>query len=354
MAAALPQSVAGITPQWLSDVLGAEVRSFESVTIGEGVGILGELARLTPRYAEPGAGPDTVVAKLHSVHPENRAVAMHFRFYEREVSFYREFGSEAGIRIPHCYFADIDVESATFAIVLEDMGAGRFGDQVAGLSLADAETALRAVAGLHARWWGDRRLEKLEWLLPINHPINKSAQDRYQALWPLFLEKFGHCLDDRERALGERMADRFVDVFDRLTVPPFTVGHGDFRADNFVYDPPGGGGFAVCDFQIVGQGHGGAFDVAYCLGASLDRQLLAANLDSLLRTYHDALMAAGVAEYSFDALLSDMRLGALVCLLYPVNGADLDLANERGVALLERMAQGYFGLATDLEAVNAL
>jgi hypothetical protein len=350
----LPESIAAITPTWLSEVLGASVQSFDTATIGEGVGILSELARLTIAYDEPGAGPPTVVAKLHSVHPDNRAVAMHFRLYEREVSFYREIGADAGIGVPQCHFAGIDIANAQFALILEDMGAGRFGDQVAGLSLADTEVALRALAGLHARWWGDPRLEKLEWLLPLNHPITKSAQDRYQALWSLFVDNIGRVLSDDERALGERMSDRFHDVLDRLTVPPFTFLHGDFRADNFVFDAPGGGPFAVCDWQIVGRGHGGAFDVAYCLGVSVDPEVRGSHLQSLLRTYHDALLSNGVSDYDFDALVADMRLGALVCLLYPVNGADLDLANERGVRLLERTSKGSFGLAMDLEAVTAL
>jgi hypothetical protein len=351
----LPESIAAITAPWLSDVLGAPVRSFDAVTIGEGVGILSELARLTIDYDQHGAGPPSVVAKLHSVHADNRAMAMHFRLYEREVSFYGELGADAGIGVPQCHFAGIDTDNAQFALILEDMGGGRFGDQVAGLSLADTEVALRALAGLHARWWDDPRLEKLEWLLPLNHPITKSAQDRYQALWSLFVDNIGRVLSDDERALGERMADRFHDVLDRLTVPPFTFLHGDFRADNFVFEPLGGSKpFAVCDWQIVGQGHGGAFDVAYCLGVSVDPDVRRSHLQALLRTYHEALLSNGVNDYDFDAFVADMRLGALVCLLYPVNGAQLDLANERGVRLLERTAQGSFGLAMDLEAVTAL
>ena len=92
----------------------------------------------------------------------------------------------------------------------------------------------------------------------------------------------------------------------------------------------------------------------YFLGGSLDDEVRRAHLTDLLRGYHDSLCARGVTDYGFDALVSDMRLGALICLLYPVNAADLDLANERGVRLFERMSRGYFGLAMDLDAVGAL
>ncbi|HZN14221.1 MAG TPA: phosphotransferase [Acidimicrobiales bacterium] len=351
-----PDSMSGITPAWLSDVLGASVRSIEAQTIGEGVGILGELARLTIDYDDGASGPRSVVAKIQSPYAENRAVATHFRFYEREVRFYQELATSAaaGIGLPTCHFADIDLEQAEFVLILEDLGDGRFGDQVAGLDLADARVALEGLAGFHATFWGDPKLEKLEWLLPVSHPINKSAQDRYQALWPLFIERFGHLLSDEARAVGERMGDQFHGVLDRLVAPPLTAGHGDFRGDNLVFDRPGHPGVSVCDFQIVGQGHGGAFDVAYFIGGSLDDEVRRGHLDSLLREYHESLCRRGVTGYDYDALVSDMRLGALICLLYPVNAADLDLANERGVRLMERMTHGYFGLALDLEAVSAL
>ena len=138
---AFPDSISGITPAWLSEVVGAPVRSIEAVTIGEGVGILGELARLTLDYEDGASGPATVVAKIQSPYAENRAVAMHFRFYEREVSFYRELAADVGIGVPRCYFAEIDIDRAAFTLILEDLGDGRFGDQVAGLDLADARGA---------------------------------------------------------------------------------------------------------------------------------------------------------------------------------------------------------------------
>jgi hypothetical protein len=350
----IPGSMDAVDTGWLSEVLGAEVASVEKVTIGQGIGILGELARCTLTYAPGSSGPATVVAKLPSPHAENRGVAMHFRFYEREVRFYQELADQARIGTPRCYFAVIVLERAEFALILEDLGDGRFGDQVAGLSLEDAEAALRGLAGLHAGAWGDPKLEKLEWLLPINHAINRSAQDRYQATWPTFVDRFADAITEDERRLGEWISTRFYDVLDRLMAPPLTIGHGDFRADNLVFDRDTGELQAVCDWQIVGKGHGGAFDVAYLLGASVEPALLRANLSSLLGTYHASLVAQGVDGYDLDALIADMRLGALVCLLYPVNAADLDLANERGVALVRRMSSGYFGLATELDAASAL
>ena len=62
----IPASMADITPEWLTAALRANghisgsVSSAEKVTIGQGVGILGELARITLTYdrVEP-KGPQT-------------------------------------------------------------------------------------------------------------------------------------------------------------------------------------------------------------------------------------------------------------------------------------------------------
>src|SRR4051794_27817031 len=67
------------------------VSEVEHEPIGEGVGIVGQLARLQLRYEGAAAGaPGTVIVKLPSQFPENRAIGDHFNFYEREGRFYQQ------------------------------------------------------------------------------------------------------------------------------------------------------------------------------------------------------------------------------------------------------------------------
>ena len=74
----------------------------EHVTIGEGVGIVGQLARLQLRYDGPAtAAPGTVIIKIPSQYPENRAVADHFNFYEREGRFYQLLADKVPVRTPY-------------------------------------------------------------------------------------------------------------------------------------------------------------------------------------------------------------------------------------------------------------
>src|SRR5436853_465406 len=99
----LPLTTADATPEFVTNALqqggvidsGTRVTEVEHEPIGEGVGIVGQLARLQLRYAGVAAGaPGTVIVKLPSQFPENRAVADHFNFYEREGRFYQQLGDK--------------------------------------------------------------------------------------------------------------------------------------------------------------------------------------------------------------------------------------------------------------------
>jgi hypothetical protein len=346
----IPSSVTEVTTGWLSDVLGVPVRSFAPEVIGEGVGLMGELVRL--RLECDGDGPASVILKLPASHPENRAVAHHYRFYDREAAFYRELAADVGVRVPACYYPAADPEADRYALLLQDLCHLRCGDQVAGASLADAEAVVDMLATLHATWWDHPRLEELEWLIDVNDPINKAAQANYLQVWPLFLEKFGHLLDADEVAMGEAVGQRYGELFDLSYGRPMTLIHGDARLDNMFFDEAGVP--TVIDWQIATRGKGGYFDVVYFLGGSLDPELRRREGDRLMADYDAALAARGAAPLPDDERLEALQASALVCLLYPVIGGTTDLANERGMRLGERLTQGYFSLAMELDAMSVL
>ena len=115
------------------------VAEVEHVTIGEGVGIVGQLARLQLRYDGPAtAAPGTVIMKIPSQYPENRAVADHFNFYEREGRFYQQLADKVPVRTPDCYWNEIDVASGAFGLLLEDLGDRTMISQIAGIPGARA------------------------------------------------------------------------------------------------------------------------------------------------------------------------------------------------------------------------
>ena len=131
------------------------VAEVEHDTIGEGVGIVGQLARLQLRYDGPATGaPGTVIMKIPSQYPENRAVGDHFNFYEREGRFYQQLADKVPVRTPDCYWNHIDVASGAFGLLLEDLGDRTMISQVAGIPGLGRPSALRALARIHGTWWG--------------------------------------------------------------------------------------------------------------------------------------------------------------------------------------------------------
>ena len=86
-----------------------------------------------------------------------------FGLYRSEVEFYRQLGANAGILVPHCYFADIDPSTGFCVLVLEDTKDSRLMDFVKP-AVSDIEQAIDYLAPFHGRWWNSPRLRELGWL----------------------------------------------------------------------------------------------------------------------------------------------------------------------------------------------
>ncbi len=104
----IPTQVDDITVEWLNAVLGDEfgtIESMQSTHFGEGVGILGELARLSLTYADGQTGPASIIAKCASPSAENQFLSIAMGFYLREVAFYQHIAHGVDIRVPRPYHA---------------------------------------------------------------------------------------------------------------------------------------------------------------------------------------------------------------------------------------------------------
>ncbi|NBP53753.1 MAG: hypothetical protein EBU67_05580 [Actinobacteria bacterium] len=101
--AAFPIQPEQLSSEWFTKTLRAsgklastnEVSGFEVGFIGDGVGLLGMVLRVSLKYARAeGAGPASVVIKFAHPVPENRAIAANLNMYEREVTFFNEIAPE--------------------------------------------------------------------------------------------------------------------------------------------------------------------------------------------------------------------------------------------------------------------
>ncbi len=377
---ALHASLAALTPEWLTAALreggslppGGRVASFESEPLGVGEGFLGELARITPRYEGPAEGaPVTLVAKFPSPVPENRALGVMFTAYEREIRFYRELASLSDVPMPRCYFGGLDEASAVdraaeaviqrlpprftarildrvmkqagkskrrFALLIEDLGGLRIGDQVRGVSVPEAEAALRTLARFHAAYWESPALNQ-PWLAEADTGA-EIAHMMFRRARPILEARFGARMSSESRAMLEWVDANGLALLHRLASPR-TLNHGDFRADNIFFDSAAGeaGTVTMFDFQALTVGCP-MIDVAYFIRPNMapaDANVAEAHL---VEVYHEALVAAGVQDYSLAQCREDYVLGSLwvihrgVLLI-----GTLDLSNERGMAMVDRAVE---------------
>ncbi len=100
-----------------------------------------------------------------------------------------------------------------------------------------------------------------------------------------------------------RRACTVIERWQLAEASPFSVIHGDYRLDNPLFDPATGEATAV-DWQTAAIGPP-LRDVAYFLGTSMRSEDRAAHEESLVRTYHAALLQSGLSMYSFDHCWND-------------------------------------------------
>jgi hypothetical protein len=351
----LPTGPRELTAEWLTSALretgtisASAVTGFDYEIIGEGVGVLGQLARFRLQYDKPEDGaPASLVGKFPAAMQENRDLANLFRFYEREVRFYERIAEEVELRTPKRYYSRFDDETNDFVLLIEDMHPARCGNQVAGCARAEAATTILNMAPFHATWWNKVDTPQLDWIPYGNDPIQHFAESSYNDGWENFTRNFGDRLSPRAMAIAERLRTKIIAIENAFASPPLTIAHGDLRYDNLFFAADGE--MAVADWQIIVRVRG-PYDVAYFLSQSvnpIDRK--ACEMD-VLRSYHEKLLEHGVTGYSFDQCFDDYRISAMFCLVYPViSGGNLDLANARGVELVTAMLDRSVATILDLD-----
>jgi hypothetical protein len=356
---AMPVKIDDIDAGWLAAALAsriptdAEVQSFSVETIGTGVGLMGLLYRLTIEYAgDPGAGaPQTVIVKLPVLIDATREVALAYRFYEKEVAFYRDLAHETPLRTPQVYFAAHDLDTDNFVLVMQDLGDLRAADQVAGCHRDDAVAAIAALARHHAAFWNDPRLEndELAWIpFGSDAPIPECVVQGFASAWEPFVEFMGDDLSPEIKAVGDWLPGAARDL---LTIPdghPVTITHGDYRLDNLFFDEART--VTALDWQITTKSVGG-YDFAYFVSQSLSAADRRQYLDDLVQTYLATLADAGIT-YPKDQFWLDVRRTLLFCLAYPVQAMALDLTDPRAAELVREMAHRASSAITEMGALE--
>jgi hypothetical protein len=321
----IPRYPDDITTEWLSGVLDVPLSGVDVVAIGTGQ--TGATYRVSVTYEGVRELPDTLVIKLPA---QDDAVRERVIIgYRSECAFYTGVVDKVRVPTPECFYCEISDDAMDYALLLADQAPAAQGDQIAGCEEREARLAVTALAGLHGPSWCDP-----VWLdfpgIAFARPDEASAGGlgevaRMSA--EITLDKLGDRMDaaDRETftaAMG-LVAPWLLAERDR-----FALLHGDYRLDNLLFFPDGGG-VTVVDWQTLGVGLP-ARDLAYFTATSLKPELRASIERDLVDEYHRALGDYGVAGYDRETCWRDYRLGVIQALLISALGFAFSTATDRG------------------------
>jgi len=350
----IPAGPDEVTAEWLTGVLGEHAHRvvIDAVAVTPvGTGQTGATYRIAVKYAVPADLPDSFVIKLPAQEQAVRErVALSYR---SEHAFYTAVADTVAVPLPRCYFCAY--EDSDFALLLADMAPAQQGDQIRGCSAEEAQLAVTALAGLHGPRWCDPAWLSFDGTV-MPKPDEATARglgDITRLAATTTIEKIGARLSQEDRATvleaADLIADWLLGAGDR-----FSILHGDYRADNLLFDAQRGE-VTVVDWQTLAVGLP-ARDLAYFIGTSLQPTERARHEHALVEAYHRALTGYGVTDYDAESCWQDYRFGMLQIPLISTLGFAFSAATERGddmmVTMLERGSRAIRELGT-LELVRS-
>jgi hypothetical protein len=332
----IPLTIDAVDAAWLSEALGHEVQ-----LAGEPQPLSSfacQVFRL--RLTGPPGSPAGVIVKL-GIQGPIRAFIDGLRVYQREVAFYDLVAQRCSLRTPQAYVARLASASTDFVLVLEDLHPLSSGDQLAGLSLHEAELAIDELARFHGWSWGTPMLEELaDTFPPIDSPTGLAMQEQWAQFfglgWPAAIELAGDAMTAELQAFGDHFTDHVSTFIEQLATPRVLT-HGELRADNMIFDgdaPP-----VFIDFQNAQQ-ECGPRELAYFLTQSLTVERRRGQDELLVRRYWEGLLAASVTGYPWEDAWRQYRLAVANQLMMVVVACmRFDAVDARAQALLREMVR---------------
>jgi thiamine kinase-like enzyme len=329
-----------VTPAWLTAVLrqGGALRSGEVLAVAsESSGAFNSFTqRLTLRYSAD--APPDLPARL--IVKRNIAELWAIEAGAEEVKFYQlvaQLQPPPPAIVP-CYAAAYDPASGNSYLLLEDLSATHAppitrDQQIAIVEgvppAAMLEQVVDTLAHHHAYWWDHSLLETETFTVGYwSRNAARFAQylQRRTASWEDLLANEADWFPTPYRALYEAVLPRLQQHWQTYLYPRFqtqhnlTLLHGDAYFANFLAPKAGQAGPTyLIDWQSPGVDIGG-YDLAnLCATFWTPEQRHAEDREKqILARYHALLQTYGVANYSWQALITDYQAGLIYWLLVPL------------------------------------
>ena len=285
----------------------AEVTGFEPLIGGNPV--MSQVFRV--RISGSGGIPHTAILKLPAKSCIDRARESANQSYRREIEVYRLLRDLQGGFQPRILSEHFDPGTGTAALLIEDLGQlpSRH-DFTIGL----IRDALEGLAKIHARFWGDDRLEANPWMRNgyradiFNEDTTQFAPNWEALRTSTSLHPYDH---PNVNEVGSFLANHLSEVLDELDARPCTLTHGDLHTENMMLRRNGATVEPVLiDWQDAVYS-GASSDVAKFLATTLRPDFAEVHFEGLIDFYYRALNADVRADYAFSSFRRDVMLALL-------------------------------------------
>jgi aminoglycoside phosphotransferase (APT) family kinase protein len=284
----IPATLDEVTPAWLSEVLGADIRAVEIVDAHSGT-----TGRAKIRIDTSADLPETLFVKLQPFDEEQQAFLAMIGLGVSEATLYAAAGADLPVRVPKVWHASCDEADSSFIMVLEDLDAAgcRFATPDDDDVLSVAESLMDELATLHAAYWG----QELEWLAdhalsPGDSPEAQERMSMGAMIVQSALDQFATSLPPEFQRMGERYIAHNREIGSLWNEGERTLIHGDNHIGNLFVEA---GRTGFYDWAVASC-YPGMRDVAYFLCNSLPTDVRRAEQDALLARYRAGLAAAGI------------------------------------------------------------
>lgn len=283
-----------------------EVTGIDASPISGGMMSNAFLVNLTYSSGESG-GPKSLVAKVPSDNADSRKAGKEMQAYEREVNFYKHLSPKLKMRVPTCYYADYDAETADFVLLIEDLNPAQT-CLPKNCTYEMAELSIRELARLHADSWGDENLEAFDWLqTQWNADAFYKRNEWVKNGW----EVLKKAADGRVPDYFEELGDEYIRKMNN-TLPDMDrykcLIHCDYRMGNIMYR--GLEESIAFDWQTVHLGRPG-FDTFFFIANTFSPEKRKEYETGLLNAYYNELLENGVSGFSWEECQEDYRFGSL-------------------------------------------
>ncbi len=306
MTSSIPDSLAAITPTWLTDRLRSgghdvDVTEIAVMPMPGIVGALGEIGILTVGYGRDTDLPTRMVGKCPLDEDTARMYNRIMQYYPRENGFYRDLADRVPMRVPRCFVNESDPDAERYLLLIEHID-GRGGDILAGTDPATLERLVIDLARMHGTFWGDQTVRDLSWQIHWSEPSFRTGIALCQHSWESFNDaQPGFFPPDLREVLARSWIYDTETWTGRFGGREWTFIHQDYELDNMIFDADGP---IILDWQTCMTSFPG-LDLGLCLATSHNDETLA-HEPALLDLYLRTLAEAGGPTWTIDRLREDL------------------------------------------------